>query len=136
MEEPATERNKPAKRQPTKLSGKQIAIFWLIILAIIGFFIVKAVVSPKAKYQVSDTQVTFISDTTVSVSFKVKNIGKSAGTPICNINAHSPDSTYYGGDMPTLDKKLQPGETTTTAGPITVNKNGAANVTTADISCS
>lgn len=135
MEEPnysVSDRKTEKPKWSTKAKVTVWGLFGLLILVVI----IINVGGAKAKYQVSDTQVTFVNDTTVSVSFKVKDIGNTSGQPICQIDAHSDDHSYYGGGMPRLDKTLKPGETTTTAGPITINKNGAANVTTADVNCS
>lgn len=136
MEEP-TYSARPNIKPKTKQGSTVGGIIVLVVFALLVIGALKLLTGgAKAKYQVSDTQVTFVNDTTVSVSFKVTNTGKAKGQPICKIDAHSDDHSYYGGDMPRLDKTLNPGDSTTTAGPITINKNGASNVSTADITCS
>lgn len=134
MEHPSYDIRDRKSDKPKWSRKAKMAVFGSFALLIVVILVI-SIGGAKAKYQTSNVQVNFENDATVSVSFKVKNVGNASGKPICQIDAHSPDHSYFGGDMPTVDKTLQPGEDTTTAGPVTINNNGAVNVTEADITC-
>lgn len=134
MSDTADQQVKPVndkKKEPSKAVG----IITLIILGLIIWGVLAWVLGPKAKYDVSDIQVVSNSDSTVSVSFKVKNSGSAKGTPLCTVQAHSDDEQYHGSDGGMLADTINPGDTLTTAMPININNNGAANVDKADVTC-
>jgi hypothetical protein len=103
----------------------------LLVILIISF----GSSGDKAKYQVSGIKPVLVDDQTVSVGFRVKNIGKTDGTPFCTVNAHDTNSDYYGGNNGKLDSSIKVGDSTATAMPVTITKHGAQYVTTADVTC-
>lgn len=90
-----------------------------------------------AQYKASSIRISVINPATVSVGFRVTNIGKVSGTPSCTIDVQDPSYTYHGVDVVTLKDPLSPGQTINSADPsITITKQGAAYVTTPDVKCS
>ncbi|HKR81373.1 MAG TPA: DUF4307 domain-containing protein [Candidatus Saccharimonadales bacterium] len=109
--------------------GSLFALFLLVVI------IISTSGGAKASYQVTDIKPAFVDDQTVSVSFRVKNIGNADGTPYCQVNAHDPSSDYYGGNSGKMDSSIKAGDSTSTTMAVTITKQGAQYVTTADVRC-
>lgn len=115
----------------------------IIPLGFIGFIIILGVITatttPSAKYKawiIGDSSTWAVtSPSKLSIAFHVKNIGNAPGTPNCTISANSPDDSDVGYDSITLQGVLQPGQENTSADTLTITNQGAANVTSATISC-
>jgi hypothetical protein len=143
MDEPTLDPFKRTKSTKTPQQRKQEKIAWISIAflaVVIGLIVIgsnskNGSGGGKAQYSASSTGITVIDPATVSVSFQVTNNGKASGQPWCTINAQDPSDSHTGSDMFQLSNSLSPGQTTNSADSITITGQGAANVTTATVSC-
>lgn len=114
-------------------------------LVLVGMFLLTFIIEAishsgssgaKADYQATSTGITAINPATVSVSFRVTNVGSVSGTPTCTIEVQDPSYAYHGVDEFKLPESVDPGQTINSADPsITITKQGAAYVTAADLKC-
>lgn len=132
------EQQKDRKQRNRRVNKVIVPVLVIIILVLIVVLAGNAIANHKsAKYSATtgDNAISVMSDTTVGVSFHVKNIGSKAGSPTCTVNVNDPSYKYTGFSEAQLKSDLQPGDTATSAIEITVTHQGAQYITQAKVSC-
>jgi hypothetical protein len=77
----------------------------------------------------SITSITPISNSQATTVVNIKNTGHVSGTASCSIELYSSNHTYTGFQTLNTHQNLNPGQTITRSTVVTVNRNGAHNVT-------
>lgn len=113
-----------------------------MVLGILTLLLIAAVVNhaKSASYQAETTGFTVVDSAHISVSFRVKNTSKVAGTPTCTLKASGPSSLgvsgyYQGWDNFSLSSPIPAGQTINSADPLVINDHGAQYVNQTSISC-
>jgi hypothetical protein len=86
-------------------------------------------------YTAEVTGRTVINPADLAVSARVTNMGKSAATPECTLEASDPSGTYTGIDVATLKGNLKAGATTNFADNLTIKRQGARYITDVKVNC-
>jgi hypothetical protein len=91
---------------------------------------------PQAKFKGKVTSITPINPATVIVGGRLKNVGDRAGRYFCLVSVQDPSRTYKGSKFIEGTRKLAPGVTGWYfRATITVENEGAAWVTSGDVTC-
>jgi hypothetical protein len=133
----------PAKAKPTwrkertrkqKIAGNLFLVFAVLII-LLGIATVLSPAPPEkhAKWQASikwDVS-EMVDPATIKVWVTTRNVGQATAVPDCAVSLNSPNGSYSGYEIFTIDR-LAPGHEQTWNGLVTISGEGARYVTRAD----
>jgi len=129
---------KKERTKKQKVVGNSLAAFGAFVILMAIVVVIVGIVSPEppakhAKWQASIVwDVSEIVDpATIKVWVTTKNVGQAAAVPDCAVSLNSPNGSFSGYEIFTIDK-LAPGHQQTWNGLVTITDQGAQYVTRAD----